>query len=131
MGYGANYADVIEDADVAKVCPNEHKKLMSLIEKYGIDLEVLASAVASADTPLKSKRNSEKIMKAYDKLVEAFGKKYKGAGLSLSYHDSQDQGDRYDDVNGAYWFVDGMYELTPIGKKLNHMVSRKMFVTFG
>ena len=47
------------------------------------------------------------------------------------YDHSEDDGDRYDEVSGVYWSVDGMYELSEAGKKMKEYVSRKSFVMFG
>jgi hypothetical protein len=131
MGYGANYADVIEDADVAKVCPKEYKKLLSTLKSCKIDMDQLGRAIAYGENVCRNKRNNRKVLTAYNNVVGAFIGKYEGAGLGLGFHNSQDDGDRYDDVNGSHWCVEGLYELSPVGKKLNHMVTRKMYVTFG
>ena len=47
-----------------------------------------------------------------------------------------DEGDRYDDVNGAYWSVDGLYEETKkfkdFKKKFKKIkIERSHFVNFG
>jgi hypothetical protein len=64
-------------------------------------------------------------------LQEAFKKKSGGLDLALGFHDSDDRGDRYDEVNGLYWWVDGMYQLTAAGKRFRKDVTRKFFVQFG
>jgi hypothetical protein len=54
--------------------------------------------------------------------------------MGLGFHDKDEQGDRYDDVNGYYWWVDNVYQKTPQAKKfekLGHAIERKFFVTFG
>ena len=51
--------------------------------------------------------------------------------LSIGYHDAAQDGDRYDEVNGVFWAVDGLYQLSPAGRKFGTKVRRKFFVTFG
>lgn len=63
-------------------------------------------------------------------LREAFTKKT-GLTLYLGFHNSSDEGDRYDEVKGAYWGVGGMYELTKAGKEMDKYVDRRMFVQYG
>lgn len=51
-----------------------------------------------------------------------------GLDLYLGYHDAEGNGDRYDEVDGLYFPVDGMYELTEAGKRWQGIVEQKQFV---
>ena len=51
--------------------------------------------------------------------------------LFIGYHSAQDEGDRYDEVDGAFWAVAGLYQLSPAGQKLGNKMERRSFVTFG
>jgi len=126
MGYGANFAEVIEDKDLKKLCPKEFKALINALDQSdeGHDLESFARALAY-DEEL-----DENVMSLYENLKTAFEKKTK-LSLGLAFHDKEDDGDRYDEINGAYWNVSEMYQLSPAGKKLSKYVQRKFFVTFG
>lgn len=123
MGCAAAYDDVIEAKNVEEICPNTFKAFMDVAGK---DFEQFAAdathdEISEYDAPL---------LAAYEALQKEFKKKTK-LTLSLSQHNSNDNGDRYDEVDGAYWSVGGMYQLTPAGKKIGDIVQRKFFVTFG
>lgn len=128
MGYGANYADVIEEKALDKIVKGKVKELKEALgEDY--DLESLAREIefdeGEIEEPLFGKAD-----KIYHEIQETF-KKETGLELALSFHDSDEDGDRYDQVNGAFWEVFGMYELTPAGKKLEKKVPRLYYVSFG
>jgi len=125
MGYAGAYADVIEDTSIKKLCKNEFEIFMGCIDSGEINLEEFAR---NAEFNLKD--YSKDLVKAYMNLCLAF-EKATGLTLGLAYHDSESEGDRYDDVDGIYWHVDGMYQLTPAGKKMKKYIKRKNFVQFG
>jgi hypothetical protein len=92
MGYGANYADVVEEAFVKKHARKEFNGFMKAIDKHldgdlqsFYDLEIQGSGDAGKE-----------VTHAYHLLQEAFEKKT-GLNLELDYH-GDDEGDRYDDV---------------------------------
>ena len=55
----------------------------------------------------------------------------RGWSWSPRFHNADNDGDRYDDVSGGFFHVDGVYRLTPAGKKFAGKIERKFFVTFG
>jgi len=124
MGYGANYADIIDNGVIAKTCPEELKALDKAIENAEYDFECFAQEAQYGDFP------DDMVEKAFDILTTAFQKKT-GLGLNIGFHDQHDEGDRYDQVNGAFWSVDGVYELTEAGKKYEKYINRQMYVSFG
>lgn len=125
MGYSANFADVIEDKDVAELCPDEYKALMSALQKEGLEFEDFAREKSYEDF------DNEVVDAAYNALREAFNVASHGAYLTIGYHDSDNQGDCYDDVSGAYWDVGGLIRPTKAAKFLGGKVKRQGFVTFG
>lgn len=125
MGYGANYADVIESNDVANVCEITWKKLEAALKSDDMSLEDFAHLLYFNDVD----EDSDTYL-AYLSLQKAFNH-FTGLDLYLGFHDKEECGDRYDQINGYYWNVDGMYELTEAGKKMESVVDRKFFVTFG
>jgi hypothetical protein len=58
----------------------------------------------------------------FEALTSDFEKKTEGVELYLSFHDSEAEGSRYDDVNGAFWCLGAIYQLTPQAKKLKKRV---------
>jgi hypothetical protein len=124
MGYGANFAEVIEQEDLEKLVPKELNEFLDVCDEDDTSFDEVAEGIQYDEY------TSVKVHKKYRKLRAAFKRKTK-LTLELHYHNSDDQGSCYDDVSGVYWSVDGMYQLSPAGKKLSKMVERKFFVTFG
>jgi len=134
MSYGAsaNYADVIEDKSVAKLCPKEWKQLQAemLNVEDGTHENIQDAYQVLARFERQEEDISKEVEKAYVLLKKAFERKT-GLSIIMEYHDCDECGDRYDEVRCAYWAVGGMYELTEAGKEIGDLVERKMFVTYG
>lgn len=112
-------AEVIADESVKMICPLEYRELMVTLENHNHDLDDLAILFSRGDLPEDDEQE------AYDKLKESFDKKTKlKIGL---YNNSDDEGD----IQGHYFSVDGMYKLTPAGKKYNNIVGREFFIGCG
>ena len=133
MSYGAfaQYADVIGMEDIKKICPKELSKFLKAIKNTKeeditggeFNLDSFAMNANNGDD------NPEKVHLAWMDLRNRFEKET-GLTLCICYH-SKDDGDRYDEVSDTYFEVDGMYELTPAGKKMKDIVRRKFFVNYG
>lgn len=126
MGYGAAYDDVIEDKVVMETCPNEYEQFIQALKNENITIEEFAQGLSWGDGEA-----SETVHNLYEKIVEAFDKQIPKAGLGLYYHNSEEEGDRYDDVNGAYWACSNLFQLSPAGLALKGKFQRKLFVKFG
>lgn len=124
MGYGSAFAEVIEDKNVKKFCPKEFKNFMDALETTD------STEVTIANLEYDSEEVEPNVTIYYKQLRDKFRKKT-GLELYVGYHDSHDEGDRYDEVDGVYFHVGGMYELTKAGKKMSKYVQRKFFVCFG
>jgi len=125
MGYGAGYADVVSDEFVKKTCRKEFNALDKLItDNEDVDWDAFATDAQYDQFEI------EEIEEAFVKLTKAF-KKATGLELGIGFHDMDDEGDRYDDVNGMYWWVDGVWVLSKAGKEHEKHIDRKLFVTFG
>jgi hypothetical protein len=145
-GYGSNYADVIDFESVKELCPAEAAALTATLEKYGVGEQALAECFMWDEPQTdniendildesQAKQGLAEITEAYEALQAAFIKATTVGNshltLGIGYHD-EDSGDRYDEVSGVYWTVaDGMYVLSPAGKKFRDKVERQFFVTFG
>jgi len=139
-GYGAGYADVISSRSLSKLCPKEYKIFKGLLKKTHVDHYQLEEFINDdrdlnllshyTDDEKASKLQGE-IVDAWANLQSAFYKITKSLELTLGYHDSEDNGSSYDEVNDLYFSVVGMYQLSPAGKKFKKIVNRKFFVTFG
>ena len=128
MGYAGNYADTISDENIKKFCPKEYQALMDSMVGIApiadLTLDELARQIDYDEL------ENENVGKAFDVLVKAFRKKT-GLDLGIGFHDSENNGDRYDEIDGHYFFADGVYQLTKAGKKMQKYVERKTFVTYG
>ena len=143
MGYGANYADVIEIQSIKKICPKEFQAFFNIIDEAKVSLDSVAEFL-DKDSELdlshikeddEAVRLQDVIISTWKKLTRAFHKKT-DLILYIGFHNSGEEGDRYDEVSGPYFSVGGLYQLSPAGKKLlktvgKRNISRKFFVTFG
>lgn len=67
-------------------------------------------------------------IKTFEKLAEE-----ETGGLSFNpyFNNQADEGDIYDEVDGPFFMVFGVTELTPAGKKWRDMISDSLWVHFG
>lgn len=135
MGYGANYADVVTPNFVKKMCPKEYAAFRKALKAYGSDLDDFAQAANFEDDP--EGKLWDELSERWKALCGAFyaatmdDSRGTGLCLDICYHDKTEDGDRYDEVDGAFFTVGGVYELTPSGKKFGKQIKRKFYVTFG
>ena len=129
LGYAAGYADVVEEKFIKKICPKEYKAFLTSVKNSEecSDLEVVAREIELGDT---DNVVTSKVEKAYKALLTAFLNKT-DLLLNIGFHDADECGDRYDEVNGVYWSVGGVWKLTPAGKKYEKHITRQFFVNFG
>ncbi len=136
MGYGANYADVISAEFIEKTCPKEFKAFndvfqdavnfgLNELSEYEIYNFLRSKEVTKDVLPI-----IKELVGVYTKLQRAF-KKITGLTLSMEWHDSEENGDTYDEVNGFFWCVDGVFQFTPAGKKYKRYITRSFYVTYG
>lgn len=152
MGESACYADVIKWEEVKKLCPSAVAAFEKSLPGYPEIEEALNEFCKSADqdnwddfddvfdTALTKKEIAEriKVIKTnWDVLCVSFETTTGvladgGDGLTLgaAYH-NPDEGSRYDDVSGAYFCVEGMYQLTPAGQYFNEIVARSRWTVYG
>lgn len=126
MGHAAAYADVIEAKDVKKICPVAFDNFKQALKFDDCEIEEFAMESEGGN----GEDFAPEAYEAFKAVVDAFYKET-GLPLDIAHHQSDEYGDRYDEVNGTYFYVDGMYELTAAGKKLEGIVERKTFVQFG
>ena len=142
MGYAGSFADVIETKTLAKLFPKEYEAFEKALAAGEVTLDAYAQATANDNDEnafvkddIVALQQAEALQKAaddaFEALCDAFAKKFKGLSLELRFHDADD-GDRYDDVSGGFFHVDGLYALTPGAKKLGEKnFGRKFYVTYG
>jgi hypothetical protein len=129
MGYGANTVDTIEEKSVETMCPVEYNAFMQAIKDAGIEsVEEFAISIVGGDDG-KDLETGQTFASLCNKFKESTG-----LTVGIGYHDSEDDGSRYDEIEGYYWWVYEVYEMTKEAKsfeELGHSITRKQFVTFG
>jgi len=132
-GYAACWVDIVEEKFIKKTCPKEWDVWERVSAEAGLSSYELTEIAENVYLNLKPK-NEEKKAKAvrmvYLSLFRAFKKKT-GLGLELGYHDCDNDGDRYDGVDGFYWSVSNVWQYTPAGKKNKHFIRTVGFVNYG
>lgn len=147
MGYGANYADVVADKTVQKIVGK--KLLDDFMKKYeALDCTDL-SAFDITDTlnytavmaPDKKFNDDTPERVALRKAWLAVHDKFKeqtDVDLLVEFHSQEDEGDRYDEVDGLYFCISqvDLYQPTPAYQKMmdkfgEDVVERKFYVSFG
>lgn len=142
MGYSANYADVIKNETLATIV-GDKALVDDFVQKYdkyepdndGMDYLDLNDTLNDGKV---GKDDSEELVDLYNAWVRLAGsfKKETGLDLFVDYHSREDEGDRYDDVDGMFISVCGLYQPTKKYKKLKEkfgddVVERKFYVSFG
>jgi len=129
MGYGSNFAETVEEKSVKEICPEELKAFEQAIKEAGVeDIGEFAQGISNGDNA-----DDLETGQTYKALCDAFEERTR-LYLGLGYHDATEQGSCYDDVDGYFWWVDGVYEETEQAEKfqeLGHQIQRKFYVTFG
>ena len=124
MGHAANYADCVELEFLLDTCPQEYQNLEMVMDEYDYSWDQIGQEAHHEQFEV------DEIKEAYEELQQAF---YVATGLKVyaHYHNHEDEGDRYDEVNGLYFHVEGVYQLSPAGERNKDKIERKFFVTFG
>jgi len=126
MGYGANYAEVIEKDFIREICPEELTYLEIVIDEEEYCWDQVAQEGKFGEF------ENEKVEKAFITMKEAFDKRT-GLELYIGYHNHDDEGSCHDDrsVCGMFFQVEGVYRYTEAGEKYKDKINPAMFVTFG
>lgn len=143
MGYGSNIVDVVEEDFVKEICLEEFNTFVTALEKNEQDKEsdiyeaitdiVSFAMIVAYEITISKDANDDETSpyeKTYIDLCLAFEERT-GLSLDLGYHDLENDGDRYDDVDGAFWVVGNVYQLTEAGKKYEDKIQKSGYVTFG
>jgi hypothetical protein len=142
---------ILDEANLAKFLPEQFSRF-DAIRKQLDDLDVyhdIATAFIVAETDAEellfhigpNGRVDGEIVRsfvvAYDELCAAFATATQVdnsfLSVSLNYHDSNAEGDRYDDVDGFFWEVSGCTRFTPAMEKFRSslIIQQVGFVQYG
>jgi len=122
MGHSANYADVVTEDFINEILKEAGEP--DLLKKF---YEAFSNGGISGDDIYNGFSDLQKYR--YEWLVDVFGR-YTGLDLEIEYHD-EEGGDRYDDINGIFWSVGGVYQYTEAGEKYKNQISRCLYVSYG
>jgi hypothetical protein len=137
MSSGAmcNYADTVEDYFIKAICPNEFADFIEYVQKTNAELETVAlfldEYMGQEEEKIEdvSEEEDKEIRKLYLTLQSSFSKKT-CLQLVIRFADDGNGGSCYDEVDGAFWEVEGVYQLTPAAKKYKDKIERKYWVTY-
>ena len=134
MGHSAGYADTITEDGLRKIVGNLIDEFVRVVEETDTSTHKIPYMINDGvedDDP-----SGQRVVNAWEAVAKAF-LEYTGLEVCVVHHDSESEGDRYDEIDGLYYHVEGMYELSQKGRDLQfqldkeHAVERKFFVTFG
>lgn len=140
MGYCANFAEVIEEKALAAIVGNDAngvslvKQLHTLIDDtFSCEADAVDCITYECDD--YDEAETQKFIDLLNEIQEKF-KQETGLRLELCYHDADNDGDCYDEVEGLYWEVFGCYvkspELAALEQKYGDwIIGRKFFVIYG
>ena len=136
MGYASCFDWTVDEDKVKQMCEEEYRIVDELLKKYGESWRGLAYTIRFGDQfhDLEDEE-SEDIFFSFDQLVKRFKEKT-DLTLVLSYHNQDDDGQRYDEVDGHFFTVlfQEVFELTPVAKKAKEKgidIRLKTYVTYG
>lgn len=116
-GYSGGNVDVVEEKLLKRIVPTEFKALTDALEKAYNEADDDDKYLYTLDSDLDYNVDYEMdtdhpVAIAYKALTMAFQKE---TGLSLwhGYHNQEDEGSRYDEVDGSYWAVGNVHTFTP------------------
>jgi len=133
MGHSANYAEIITLEDMRKLLPKEMSELENSIEEEFDDVGDIESffSYSFEDYPeSNSVKALKKLQEAFEKLTTV-GTGSECLKIYVAYHNREEEGDRYDDVDGAFFIVTGVYQLTAPAQKFKDFIKRALWTTFG
>jgi len=136
MGYAGACADVIDVSFIREQCSKELEAFFDTFDPDNdtdLGRQCIEQFAQEYDYQGFSDSDMEKIkdmLDAMDALKKAFLEKT-GLILSISYHDSEDGGDRYDDVSGVFWYVENAQQYSEAGKMWKDKIQHLHWVTFG
>jgi len=138
METSACYADIVDESFVKEISPKAFKRLKELVDNAKSSLGDFSIEILSMTTNYEGDIEGELgmdldeedaclISNAYQFLCMDFQNK-SGLSLDLKYHAKEDRGD---EVDGYFWTVGCVYELSAAGKKYKKEIERKYWTVWG
>ena len=128
MGYGGSYADVISNENIEKLAPDEYAAFMAAFEDIDAELEEYAKDVAWCQAEDKDWGDVESKFVDLQRSLQM----QHDICLSINYHNSEENGSRYDGVDGQFFEVNNRMIRNPeLSTDIHEMVERQFYVTYG
>ena len=134
MGSYACYEDIVEESFIKEQSPEQFQKFLDALEKAGMSLETFAQITSrgvdfenEVGENVEDEQDAVDILNTWSALCIIFVSKT-DLGLGIGYKEKEDRGD---EVDGVYWSVDGVYELTKAGRKWESKICRKFWTNWG
>jgi len=130
QGTYANHADTVTTDFVKEHCGQVYIDFVEFLKNKDVELDAFAMEYdewAGRDLPAEWEDFEEALTGWYEALMAKF-KEQTGLELQVRYHTKEDKGD---EVDGAFWEVEGVYVLTPSGEKHKEQIERKFWTTWG
>jgi len=133
-GYAGAHADVIEfegKGSVLEIVTDPGLEFENAVKKSDLgSIEEFARCVEQGD-----EIEDGDVIEAWNNLKTSFFLKT-GLDLGIGYHDSDNSGDCYDEVNGVYFFVEGCYQKSPAMEQFEKkygegVIAHRSFVQLG
>ena len=140
MGYSGAFALVIEQEKIEEMSLVTFKNFLEGLKTYNVPLSHFAQSYSIEDVIYDEEGeelSEDSMNKLYD-LFESFQEEFKnrtGVDIYIGYHDQEEQGSHYDDVDDVFFALDfsDVYEMTPEAKYLQEKTGfeMKFFVSYG
>lgn len=116
------YTEALESTPILML--TKDKNLQHAIEK------LYDEGVQSEDVLQKALQQI--ILEKYDDMMNTFEEKTDGLEIAITYHDSEETGSSYDEIDGAYFWVSGksLFQETDAAKKLKALGGSYGFVRY-
>jgi len=132
-GYNASVVDITTDEKIIEVCKDEYESFIEALKKADLDIDDYSKTIAYGEELDYESEDGEKYKQlndVYEILCDKFLEEI-GMGIELNNHDSDNQGDCYDEVDGYFWEIFGVYVLSKSAKKHKDIYESASFVSFG
>ena len=134
--YYASDAITISVENMVKILPEQMKCFLEVLEKHNTSIDEWAQCFVNDDYDSISKEATSEIYPIYKTIEVAFDKitsAVDGKGMSclMCYHNKDDNGSRYDDVNGAFFWIFDTWEWTPAANLFKEYLDKSNWVEYG
>lgn len=135
FGFSANNVNVIREDKLAGLGLKEYEAFIQWFEDeshedYDIGEFAREAQYDSLEDLYWEDEYKSEAISLYKALQEAFEEKI-GLSINIAFHDSENCGDCYDEVDGVFWSIGGIYVLSDSAKKHSELWEEAYFVTGG